>query len=195
MEFFTSDEHYGHANMIQYMKRPYENITDQTKKLIANFNSKVGKNDHTWHLGDIFWQSVGTKDAADILHSLNGEHSLIWGNHDKLVEGSAYLQGLFREIASLKIINSAKHPTLVLCHYAMRVWPNSHRGAWHLYGHSHGELPGEGLSFDVGVDSPECKLYPLSLDEVREKMSTRKSNHIIAKAWPGKALPTEAASA
>ncbi len=30
---------------------------------------------------------------------------------------------------------------IVICHYAMRVWNRSHHGAWHLYGHSHGNLP------------------------------------------------------
>jgi hypothetical protein len=30
---------------------------------------------------------------------------------------------------------------IVLCHYAMRVWNRSHHGAWHLYGHSRGNLP------------------------------------------------------
>ncbi len=42
---------------------------------------------------------------------------------------------------------------IVLCHYAMRVSNRSHHGAWHLYGHSHGNLP-EGptsLSMDVGI--------------------------------------------
>jgi calcineurin-like phosphoesterase family protein len=37
----------------------------------------------------------------------------------------------------------------------MRVWPHSGRGAWQLYGHSHGNLPDDplSLSMDVGVDS------------------------------------------
>jgi hypothetical protein len=30
---------------------------------------------------------------------------------------------------------------IVLGHYALRVWNQSSRGAWQLYGHSHGKLP------------------------------------------------------
>jgi calcineurin-like phosphoesterase family protein len=41
---------------------------------------------------------------------------------------------------------------VVLCHYAMRVWRNAHHGALHFYGHSHGNLPGDAQSLDVGVD-------------------------------------------
>jgi hypothetical protein len=59
---------------------------------------------------------------------------------------------------------------IVLCHYAMRVWDRSAHGSWHLYGHSHGTLPGRGFSFDVGVD---CTAFrPLSLEEVARRMAT-----------------------
>jgi len=53
---------------------------------------------------------------------------------------------------------------MVLCHYAMRSWPKSHYGAWHLYGHSHGKLPMLGRSMDIGVDTHD--FYPYSLDEI-----------------------------
>ena len=52
----------------------------------------------------------------------------------------------------------------------MRVWDRSHYGSWHLFGHSHGALPGYGLSLDVGVDCTGFK--PISLEQVAEKMAT-----------------------
>ena len=52
---------------------------------------------------------------------------------------------------------------LVLCHYAMRVWRNSHHGAIHLYGHSHGNLIGDSQSCDVGVDC--WRFSPVSIEE------------------------------
>jgi calcineurin-like phosphoesterase family protein len=61
-----------------------------------------------------------------------------------------------------------------LCHYAFRTWNYSHKGSWHLYGHSHGTLPEieTSLSFDVGVDSWD--FYPVSFDEVAAKMATKR---------------------
>jgi calcineurin-like phosphoesterase family protein len=53
---------------------------------------------------------------------------------------------------------------VVLFHYAMRVWNRSHRGAWHLFGHSHGQLQPEGRSCDVGVDCWDFK--PVSLEKI-----------------------------
>jgi len=56
----------------------------------------------------------------------------------------------------------------------MRVWNGSHRGSYHLFGHSHGGLPSHGLSFDVGVD---CHNYsPISYDDVDKKMKKLKED-------------------
>jgi calcineurin-like phosphoesterase family protein len=62
---------------------------------------------------------------------------------------------------------------IVLCHYARRVWPHSGRGAWHLYGHSHGNLPDEplSLSMDVGVDTHI--FLPWHFEEVKEIMEAK----------------------
>jgi calcineurin-like phosphoesterase family protein len=67
-----------------------------------------------------------------------------------------------------------KYPeTIILCHYAMRVWDRSHYGSMHLYGHSHGHLPDYGKSMDVGVDCHNY--YPISVDHVRERLSSAKN--------------------
>jgi calcineurin-like phosphoesterase family protein len=65
------------------------------------------------------------------------------------------------------------HSLIVMCHYAMRVWNRSHRGAWMLYGHSHGSLPDDpgALSIDVGVD---CHDYtPISHDDIGRIMAKK----------------------
>lgn len=64
---------------------------------------------------------------------------------------------------------------LWLSHYAHRVWRGSHRGVWHLYGHSHGSLADDphALSMDVGVDVRGYGYWPLSFDEIREAMAQK----------------------
>lgn len=59
---------------------------------------------------------------------------------------------------------------LVLLHYAMRVWNRSGRGSLHLYGHSHGNLPGDRQSCDVGVDV--FGFRPVSLAEIKHHLAT-----------------------
>jgi calcineurin-like phosphoesterase family protein len=93
----------------------------------------------------------------------------IEGNHDK---PARKLQHLFASWACLSEINVAKQ-RIVLCHYAMRVWPHHARGAWHLYGHSHGNLPDEplSLSLDVGVDVHDFR--PWHFDEIQTVMMAK----------------------
>ena len=60
-----------------------------------------------------------------------------------------------------------------LSHYSHRVWPGSHKGSIHLFGHSHGSLVGDfGKSMDVGIDChPEFR--PYHLNEILQIMSKK----------------------
>lgn len=182
--WFTSDEHYGHNNVIKFCNRPYTSLEEMTEGLIANHNSVVKKGDLVYHLGDMFWRTVPLHEAMSIRYRLNGQHFYINGNHEELFERNPELGKTFiwqKDIAKLKIRD---YPNIILCHYAMRVWEGSHKDAWHLYGHSHNGLSRSvqgmtreesALSLDVGVDA--FNMFPVSLEEVALKMAdTRAAN-------------------
>lgn len=156
MIWFTSDEHYGHTNIIKYCNRPFSSVEEMNAAIIDNLNSKVDKNDQVFHLGD-FCLKLFFPYGNNILSQLNGSHSFIKGSHDKGIRAD-YIQ-------EIKI----EDKTIVLCHYAMIVWPKSHYDSWHLYGHSHGKLPSYGLSYDVGVDNNNY--FPISYEEIKNKMA------------------------
>jgi calcineurin-like phosphoesterase family protein len=177
--FFTSDEHFGHNNIIsKFQFRPFADLDEMTEGLIANHNARVGKGDLVFHNGDMFWRTFPIAKAHEVMDRLNGQHYYIRGNHEELMDKHQSLRERFIWTKDLATIHppcppgTPKHPGIVLCHYAMRVWNRSHTGRYHLYGHSHGELPeNDSLSFDVGVD---CNNYaPVSLDEVNERMEEK----------------------
>jgi len=151
MIFFTSDTHFGHANIIRHCVRPFENVTTMDEALIKNWNACVSKVDTIYHLGDFVWR----KDRVDYYKSrLNGKLILLKGSHDRGVD--------LPQILEIKV----EGQIIVLCHYAMRTWPRSHYGSWHLFGHSHGRLNDNvGLSMDVGVDTNA--FLPHSFDAVK----------------------------
>jgi len=94
------------------------------------------------------------------------------GNHDYKRINSK-IKERFLSISDIKQIN-IQCISIVLCHYAMKVWPKSHYNSWHLYGHSHGHIQNQGKSFDVGVD---CNNFtPLSFEQVKEKMNLLQNN-------------------
>jgi len=193
--FITADEHYGHEKIIEYCNRPFKHA-DEMNEFIIEQHNKVVPNSRgvlTIHVGDWFWHTLPLGIALTILGRLNGRHAFIYGNHDELIEKYEsvfrqqldWIKGENKDSAChrLKFNNNE----MTLCHYAMRVWNRSHKGAWQLYGHSHNELPVVGKSFDIGVDGHN--FAPWSLEEIEAKMATLPQAHIITKVWPGKEAP------
>lgn len=166
--YFTSDTHLGHANIIKYCNRPFDNVQEMDRVIIENWNSVVSQDDWVYHLGDF---SMG--DPIHYARQLNGRIILLLGNHDHNRLSALYKAFGKENIHELLKIKVEGH-TIVLCHYAMRVWHKSHFNSWHLYGHSHGKLQGEGKSFDVGVDSWDYT--PISVRDVAAEMNERPDN-------------------
>lgn len=153
MIFFTSDNHYSHANIIRYANRPFKNAREMDQEMIRRWNSVVEDEDIVYHLGDVAFSSPGR--LREILHQLKGSIHLIVGNHDRAaLKVSHHFQSL-QSMLEIRIPDedaAQGSQLIVLSHYAMRTWNKKHWGSWHLYGHSHGALPPFGKSFDVGVD-------------------------------------------
>jgi calcineurin-like phosphoesterase family protein len=175
--WFTSDTHFGHANIIRFSKRPFKDVEQMDAMLIKNWNSVVGYQDDVYHLGDFSLTSA--ERSLRILEQLNGNIHLIKGNHEKSVLEKSFTREKFawiKDYYELKVEDldaRGNRQTIVLLHYAMKVWNKSHHGAWHLYGHSHGSLPDDinSLSFDVGVDSHDY--FPISYEQVKRIMSKK----------------------
>ena len=120
--------------------------------------------DLVYHLGDFCFQATERAERWRWVSArLNGRKRLIIGNHDVDRKGR-----LHPTIASLpwdqppeKIVETSdKGQRLVLCHYALRTWHGIGKGAFHFYGHSHGDLESFGRSRDVGVDMPDVGYAP-----------------------------------
>ena len=166
--FFTADTHFGHDAIRRHCSRPFQSVEEMDKAIIWNWNARVRRDDVVYHLGDFAFKACeGLEYYAKQLH---GRIHLLRGNHDPRVPG--LLESVFesvRDLVSVKI----EGQSIALCHYAMLVWERSHRGAWHLHGHSHGKLPDDllRLCVDVGVDC--CGFRPVSFDEVKQIMETK----------------------
>jgi calcineurin-like phosphoesterase family protein len=165
--FFCSDTHFGHWNIVRYSKRPFQSIKEHDQTLINNWNKVVAKEDHVYFLGDFCFG--GRKFATQIKDSLNGKIFFIEGNHDKGARSIRDQFTWYKPVAKVEV----EGQEIWLSHYAHKVWPKSHHGCWHLYGHSHGKLSDDlySLSIDVGVD---CHSYtPISFDEVNYIMNKK----------------------
>jgi calcineurin-like phosphoesterase family protein len=79
--FFTSDHHFFHKNIINLCHRPFEDLKEMHEQLIKKWNKVVKKKDVVFYLGDF---SFGNQEQTlGIIRKLNGHIFLIKGNHDK----------------------------------------------------------------------------------------------------------------
>jgi calcineurin-like phosphoesterase family protein len=168
--WFTSDSHFGHGNVIEYSNRPFDDANEMDEAMIANWNACVRPGDRVYHLGDFSFHKP--EKTLKILARLQGQKYLVFGNHDKYHRKDDAFLGHWvwtKELADVKVGDQR----IVLCHYAMLTWNQSHRGAWQLHGHSHGSLKPDAhaLRADVGVDC--WNYYPVSFDEIAKRMSKK----------------------
>lgn len=166
--FFTSDTHFGHANIIKYCNRPFASVEEMNEAMIKNWNAKIPPDGLVYHLGDFAF--LPDWEITKIRGRLNGKIVLIRGNHDH----DAVKTSCFERIYDVYTVKVSKSKSVFLSHYAHKTWDRSHHGRYHLYGHTHGGLPDDptSRSFDVGVDP--FGFHPLSFSEVDNIMQNYK---------------------
>lgn len=168
--WFSSDLHFGHANIIKYCNRPFNSANEMDEELITRHNSRVQPDDTIFYLGDLFFHNESR--ALWILDRLNGKKTLIYGNHDKVIKQSTALQAKFEKCCDYTEIYVDKQ-FIVMSHYALLVWNKSHHSSWMLHGHSHGGLkyPFPGKILDLGVDAHN--FYPQSFEDIKKIMDRK----------------------
>lgn len=160
--WFTSDCHFNHDKDFIYQKRfGLNSRTEYDEYLINLWNSVVAPEDVVFDLGDFVLSDGQGVKAFSILPRLNGEHYLLWGNHNsgvKLVfkDQVHYPFTLYDKVHIVGHYLEAvvqKQP-IVMCHYPMLSWNDAVHGTWMLHGHCHGTFNDEqfGKIQDVGLD-------------------------------------------
>lgn len=166
--FFTSDLHFGHANIIEYCGRPYRDVEEMDEDLIERFNSKVGPEDRTIFMGDIL---MGRFDVSiERLEQLNGELIVVPGNHDPLFPTHGARQSrkdrftdCFDEVWELSGKYDLDGVGVNYCHfpYVPDPWDRAELepyrpvddGLWLIHGHVHDMWLQQGRQINVGVDA------------------------------------------
>ena len=174
MNFYISDLHLGHANILRWDQRPFADVEEMHREIIRRWNAAVSPGDTVYLLGDVAWK---TKIAQEILPQLRGKKYLIRGNHDKRSEEYSALFSSVEEHAAVKDGGEL----LILCHYPIAHWNGQYQGAVHLYGHVHrtqdydaflqygAHCRSKGIPFEaynVGCMLPYMDYTPRTLEEL-----------------------------
>lgn len=203
VKFFTADHHYHHLNskgtgIIDYAQRPFVSIVDMHVQLIERWNLRVKRKDEVYVLGDF---ALARADRVErLLLQLHGRIKIVPGGHDarwlkemgfKINKGdTGMLLAPLNHVEILPMLymlrmnkNLGVPRSIILCHYPLFTWQESHHGSWHFHGHSHIRESKDhtyrrimkpikssltGKSIDVGVDAWD--FYPVSLPEIVKKL-------------------------
>jgi calcineurin-like phosphoesterase family protein len=162
--FLIADTHFGHGAIIRMCARPFSNVREMDDTMRDLWNATVRPEDTVVHLGD-FAHRHPVERLPRLFASLNGKKHLIKGNHDDKQTLELPWESV-RDIAFASIDSQL----VVLCHYALRTWPKIRKGALMLYGHSHGRLPGNTQTCDIGVDV--LGFAPVRLNTIKAYLAT-----------------------
>lgn len=144
--WFTSDTHFGHANTLKYCGRPFTDVDEMDREMVARWNARVQPGDTVYHLGDFAFGPF--ENINKFLRLLNGTITLVRGNHDRSLPRMR--QAGFSEVAN-ELTLQLDNQRLFLSHKPTKDLPKAAID-FHLHGHVHEKYARRGNQINVGVD-------------------------------------------
>lgn len=200
--WFTSDMHFGHANIIRYSHRPFRDLDHMHAALIDRWNEVVQPEDTVWVLGDV---AMGIIDESlAFVGRLNGRKLLLAGNHDRCwaFHGPKHEPWIERyEAAGFAEVHQGQMPfdlggqSVELCHFPyngdsqyedryVEARPVD-TGAWLLHGHVHETWKQWGRMINVGCDVWDYR--PVAASELAALIANGPTDRDLQKSTVGEA--------
>lgn len=169
--WYTADWHLGHFAVLRpdFDNRPFRTIEEHNWELVRRTNAVVSPGDVLWLLGDVGFMRPDA--IADYLRHVKCQINIVKGNHDRwksIPNSRVAWTGPYRRIKD-------GDDSVILFHFPIESWHGQSRGAWHLHGHTHGNLTRcMYRRHDVGCMNWDY--YPVSLAQVKEAQEKRDPN-------------------
>lgn len=158
IDFFYSDPHFGHRNILEFSERPFRSLEEHDEVLIERYNATVGPKQTCLWLGDCFF--CGFERAEQIMSRLHGRKLLVRGNHDRSPSRMASIG--FDLVTEVAWVDLGGHRAMA-CHYPYRrqereerfanLRPWRQKGLLLLHGHVHSRRRLVDGQIHVGVDA------------------------------------------
>lgn len=161
-----SDLHLGHANIIRFHDRPYQNVHKMNAALWTSWQLGVKPAETLVCVGDFAMGHARTSETWDIVRTAPGRSKiLVLGNHDIGHSGARQAHGFHRYKA---LLVSPGDPPLIWTHAPL---PDVPAGHVNVHGHRH-SLIGPRGSPHINVSVEQLDYRPVSLARVRSLART-----------------------
>jgi len=134
MIFFTSDNHFGHENILKFESRPFSSAEEMDEYMILKWNEKVKARDTVYIVGDMFLRHP---DPESVLKRLKGQKRLVLGNHDASWIDKVDVSKYFESVDKFLEVSDGERG-LTLCHYPMLQWKHEKK-SYMIHGHIHSD--------------------------------------------------------
>ena len=162
MDYFTSDIHFGHKNVIRYCNRPYKTVLEMNQSIVENWNKKITDGDRVFVVGDVFVCKI--EEAAQWIKKLNGHKILVKGNHDygerKMIE--AGFDEFYRRSCDYTFPDGRK---ALLQHFPL---PDCLLKEYDLMIHGHIHISDRVIGKKVNVSCDIWNYEPVSAEEIQQ---------------------------
>jgi len=173
MNYFCSDQHLFHKNIIKYCNRPFDSVDHMNKEILRKWNEKITIDDTVYVIGDF---ALGEKEkAAEWLSQANGKKILILGNHDRSPRTMKEIG--FDEVHYHLEVSTSNNERWLLSHYPLPLdLIKSYQRL--IHGHHHSGPISTGKRVNVCVDlwdfSPvtEAEIQALPLQKEKTAIDT-----------------------
>ena len=183
--WFSADFHLGHINFTRGVSkwddkrkcRDFDTVEEMTETVIKSVNDTVPYDHRIINVGDIlFGPKNKFHEFFDRINCKN--HIFLKGNHDDWFDKPEYAGYSDRfEWYDNYLECSFGKKLVCIFHYAARVWRDSHKGSYFLFGHSHNTLPPVGRQLDVGWDVWKRPISFREVDRILSKVPVNFVDH------------------
>lgn len=168
-----SDQHLGHANIIEYCSRPFNDVAEMDEMFFSEWEATVGSEDTVVFIGDLAMGQAIHKGTFDRVREMPGKRKiLVPGNHDVTARGGVLRVEGFDAVYAM--LFAAGDPQLVFTHVPLREVPD---GWVNIHGHIHDRAATNTPHINVSVD--QLYFAPVRLSRLRR----------LAKALAGRRYP------
>lgn len=184
--WFTSDQHYGHANILNFknndgsLVRPgFTSVHEMDEFMIANHNRVVKPQDHVYFCGDTHYTKAS--EIAALMKRLNGKKRLILGNHDDIAK-----QHLLNYFEKIVLWRHFSQEGFIVTHIPLPYEQFRHKSKFNVHGHLHthkvmmemigleGEVEGmeEDLRY-INICVENTDYTPIHMDQIKSIIKDR----------------------